>query len=360
MSEFVINPRLIRGAISDLEEVNASVGKVNTRLAGITNQLVIKEVKGSLQEVVQNVEEDNHNVDTLIKKLDQIVQLYIKAESKIMQDRTDSSNIKEIKGGREQSAGKRTPWYKDLDKTVWKTLLDMSGKAGDFGKGAALPIAILKCVIDGDGITGKDIGMVLKGMGNSAMQIITDDGTADIKKLFGLDKFKSLVTDAEAGWLKRSAKTFTGTIKNELSPFETGTKSLNGGKMAGWTFSLVANGFSNYDEYAGGAISGGRAVAETITETLIDIGKGAAITAGVAAGVAALGISAPAVVVGGAAVAVSAVADVVCKGLTGKGVTEWASDGILDFAVEQGKKLSGAISGVKNAVCGWTKKLAVT
>ena len=65
-------------------------------------------------------------------------------------------------------------------------------------------------------------------------------------------------------------------------------------------------------------------------ETGIDIAKGAALAAGVAAGAAALGLAAPAVVVGGVAVAASAVLDYACKQFTGKAVTELVSDTILD------------------------------
>lgn len=91
-------------------------------------------------------------------------------------------------------------------------------------------------------------------------------------------------------------------------------------------------------------------MAETIVETGVDIGKGALLAAGVAAGAAALGLAAPAVVVGGAAVAASWLMDVVCKQLTGESVTEFVSDKILDVGEAVASGVKEAAANVGNAV----------
>jgi hypothetical protein len=264
-------------------------------------------------------------------------------------------------------------------KKIGKSGLDALGKAGTYGKEAALPIAILKNIIDGDGITGKDIGSTIKGMGNSIIGMCDayakEAGelplsTSDIKELAGLTAYKTISTaSTKAGWLAKLENAGTSawsTFKTEISPIvkttsADGTKVVDsvktGTKVAGWALSLIANGFSNYDEYNKGEISKGRAVAETVVETAIDIGKGAAIAAGVAAGCAAIGVAAPAVVVGGIGVGVSLVADIVCENLTGKSVTEATSDLIIDTAAKAGKAISGAAKSTKNAVSGWFSKL---
>jgi len=266
-------------------------------------------------------------------------------------------------------------------KKAGKTGLDALGKADTYGKMAALPIALLKNLIDGDGITGKDIGTTIKGMGNSIIGLGDEYwkfsnkwplSTDDIKELAGLSAYKTITAaSTEAGWLERlqaAGSSAWSTFKAEISPevvdWKTGVKDevKSGTKKAGWVLALIANGFSNYDEYneklgTEEEISRGRVFAEMVTETAIDIGKGAAIAAGTAAAFAAIGVSAPAVVVGGVGVAVSAVADVVCERLTGKGVTELASDAILDAASAVGEAVTGAVDNVKSVVAGWFGKL---
>ena len=174
----------------------------------------------------------------------------------------------------------------------------------------------------------------------------------DWAKALGLNGYKAVSLSQTAGWMGRlqSAKdTFEGALNYEVTG-DTAGNAIKGTKIAGWALALVANGFSNYEEFSKGEITGERAVAETVLETGIDIGKGALLAAGAAAGAAALGIAAPAVVVGGVAVAASAVLDFACKQLTGKAVTELVSDTILDVgeAVINGAK--EVASGIGNAV----------
>lgn len=262
-------------------------------------------------------------------------------------------------------------------KKVGKSGLDVLGKFGTYGKMGALPIALVKNIIDGDGITGKDIGSTIKGMGNTLIGMCDEYSktagkwplsTNDVKELAGLSKYKTInAASAGAGWLERlksSGSSFVDTLKSEVSPVSKTTladgtqvvdKVKTGTKVAGWALSLVANGFSNYDEYGGFT---GRMAAETVTETIIDIGKGAAIAAGVAAGCAAIGFAAPAVVVGGIGIGVSLVADIVCENITGKSVTEFTSDAILDNLPKAAKKATGAATTAKNAVSSWFSKVS--
>ncbi len=264
-------------------------------------------------------------------------------------------------------------------KKTGKAGLDVLGKAGAYGKEAALPIALLKNIIDGDGITGKDIGSTIKGMGNSIIGMCdamkTEAGkwplsTADIKELAGWTDYPTISTaSTKAGWLARleNAGTSAGaTLKKELFPkvkkvADDGKLTVDsvkvGIKVAGWALSLVANGFSNYDEYKKGGIAKERAAAETVTETLVDIGKNAAILAGVAAGCAAIGVAAPVAVVTGIGVGVSFIADIACENLTGKSVTEATSDFILDTASEVGEAVTGAAQSATSAVSGWFDKV---
>ncbi len=159
------------------------------------------------------------------------------------------------------------------------------------------------------------------------------------------------------------------TVKHQLYPSDEKERYFhiyyNERKQTAERENVVANGFSNYEEYtkANGAMSKGRAVAETISETLIDMGKGAALTAGVAA---------PVVVVAGGAVVLSLGIDYVGKAITGDksfSLTEKLSDAILDTGTaalkgagkwlsDIGKQVSGAASKSKGVVCGWKSKVS--
>lgn len=288
--------------------------------------------------------------------------------SKEMPDIKPSVGGKSKKPDKSKSTKKGNAWIKYLKKFS-KSGLDILGKAGAVGGIAGAPIALLKILIDNDGFTSKDIGAIIKGAGTSVIGLVKKKAAKNLDELLGLNAYKT-ITKGKAGWLNRlDAVKTTGvdTLKNELSPVTkidaTGKYTVNGTKVAGWALSLVANGFSNYDEYnkklgTGEEISKSRAVAETVTETLIDIGKGAAITAGIAAGCAAIGVSAPVVVVGGIGVAVSAVADIACENLTGSSVTEFVSDKVLDAAASAGKAAAGAFNSAKKAVSGWFQKIS--
>lgn len=271
--------------------------------------------------------------------------------------------------------GKKNPYADIINylKIAGKLGLDALEKAGTYGKMGALPIALLKNVIDHDGISGKDIGTTIKGMGNTIIGMCDEysktEGkwpisTDDIKELAGLSKYKTIsLESSKAGWLAKVENAgISGweTFSDKISPIKKidGEIEFKGSQVAGWALSLIANGFSNYDEYetklgTSEEISKKRAVAETFTETMIDIGKGAVISAGVAAGFAAIGVAAPAVVVGGVAVGVTVVVDIVCENLTGKKVNEYLSDTILDNVSIVGEKITGGIKTLKSTFAGW-------
>ena len=255
--------------------------------------------------------------------------------------------------------------------------LDVLEEFGEYGKIGALPFSVLKILFDGDGFTAKDVGSVIKGAGKTilgATGVFTSKDKT-IKELAGLTKFETIVSsNAKAGWLGRlkdAGSSYKKTFLDEINPVEktaSGKLNVKGTKVAGWALSLIANGFSNYEECSKGEISAGRAVTETVLETLIDIGKGAAITAGIAAGCALIGFSAPAVVVGGIGVAVSVVAVAICEKLTGEKLTEFVSDKLIDGAVavgkkaaevaaDVGKKIGDGVKRAKNAVSGWIGRL---
>ena len=176
-----------------------------------------------------------------------------------------------------------------------------------------------------------------------------------IKRLFGLNDMFAGHASQASSWSTR----FTNNFHEMKSPFESYTSG--GAKAAfawvGLGLTAISNTISNIDEHKSGKISTKRAVAETITETAIDVGKGWLIGTGVAATVG----SAPVLVVGAITVGVSVGLDWACKKITGavcgeeKGLTETVSDLVLDVgeaAISAGKKVVTSV--VSNVKSGWS------
>lgn len=279
---------------------------------------------------------------------------------------SNNSTIKTLDTGVKKLSAMET--ILKYEKKIGKAEMDILGKFGTYGKQFSFPIALMKNLVDADGITAKDIGSSIKGLGNSVCGIIEysfDKATKSAAELKGLGASPAIhAAKPGAGWLERlncGSSSFADTAKNKISPVsvKSGTKNIDavktGTKVAGWALSLVANGFSNYDEHGGFTK---RMVAETVTETVIDIGKDVAIGAGIALACGAVGFAAPVVVAGGMAVAASTFADIVCESLTNKSVTETVSDFLLDKAIPKTSEfLSGVATSYSNAVCGWINKI---
>lgn len=313
------------------------------------------QIKVRLDRIIQNTDNIESTMRDLQKALENVINQYEYTENTILKnDIFFDVNVEKDELSDNSNSNRFNAVLKDIEKMI----LDIIGKAGPAGKSSSLILAVLKMLIDGDGISGKDIGNLIKGSRNSIIGLMEID-TSDLKKLFGLDECKTIsLQSAKAGWigkLENVKTTFVDTWKDQLSPFKEISKTekvLNGTKIAGWTLDLVANGISNYEEFNGFSE---RMIAETVTETFVDIGKRAAFTA-ITAGAAAL-IGVPALTstlaVGGAAVAASVVADIVCESITEKNLTEFISDELLDRAAER----KDAIKTATNSVAGWLEKI---
>lgn len=380
MTCFKANTRRMSEAAVQIGQVAQRLNNIADCLQGTTSGSGISTasywvIRNRINSMVQSIENEKDRSGAMASALSEAVRLYTSCESVLLEGKLDWSSEEEGKAEGdvvdiESVVSSETHWYDDLPSALGKLVLDVLGTAGQGGKIASLPIALLKILVDGDGFTAKDTGAVVKGLGNSIIGLL--QGKKDsLKELFGLTECKTIVTEASAGWWSNTSESFKKTLSDKLLPFaddvDNGTRTVKGSTIAGWALTLIANGFSNYEEYQNGGISQGRAVAETVSETVIDVLKGAGLTAAVAAGAAFIGINAPVIVVGGVAMAASAVIDYATKQLTGKGFTELVSDGILDLAENVGdwagdaaqsikKKVTGAFSSIGDAVSGWTSK----
>ena len=347
---------------SELEEIRSHIGGSLSKSSGIGKML---------KQESQNIYREFDSIETLSSTLKKISVEYDSAEIKIVQSTSASAKLKNIVG---------TGWnlaeeYYDKGKIK----LDALGKLGTTGKIFSFPISLLKWMLDGapdifhdpkshidilKGIVGTAEGV--SDFGEKLNDYLKHDGTIDYEtlknKFLGTDVYSGIVMDSTAaGWagkLANAKASFSKSLEKGIGIKDEAGK-VQGFKIAGWALSFVSNGISNYDEYKSTpGMTRSRAAAETVTETLIDIGKGAVLSAGVAAASAALGVAAPAVAVGVGAMAASKVLDVACTHLTGKSVTEAVSDLYLDTVEKVAKAKVNAAKNVAKSVSNWIGKVA--
>ena len=117
---------------------------------------------------------------------------------------------------------------------------------------------------------------------------------------------------------------------------------------------------SNLDEQkaSNGTMSNWRVAAETVTETAIDtvLTYGAGIVVGAAVSAVLGPVAVPGIVVTALSGMLISAANVGIKKLTGKSVTEFLSDSILDTGEFVLKSVGNGAKKVTKAVAGWFKK----
>ena len=331
---------------NELKKIKDDVG--NVRTANGISSSSFSTIKKHIRAISAELGNEKSKIGSMCASLQTIRKQYIDCEARII------NNVvrEEVKRTVEEAKGKQ--WYDNIPKDVLKTILDVIGKAGDVGGQLVGLNSILKVIIDNDGFTYKDVGTIFKGTGQwiiNADKLLKKESW-ELSDLFNTATYETINISPQAGWLQRlksAPKAAKDTFAKELIGDSEG-KKISGSKVAGWAVALVANGFSNYEEYSKGEISGERAVAETVVETGIDILKGAAISSALVAGSVAIGLAAPAVVVSGVAMAASTLLDIACKQFTGKKVTEFVSDAILDGGEMLVNGAVKAVSNIGNAV----------
>lgn len=178
-----------------------------------------------------------------------------------------------------------------------------------------------------------------------------------LQRFFGLGKnsgAKAVLRSGRASTASTFGTRLYNNLHNQKGFFEQYNLKKGASaafKWAGAGLTLASNAVSNFDPKSGN--STGRAIAETITETAVDLVKDWGVGLAVSAGVLAVAPAAPAVaIVAATAVATNAI-DYGVKKLTGKSSTELISDCILDTGEKVGKF---AINAGKSVVS-WGKNL---
>ena len=337
MAQFSIKTGQANREIGSEKNLVTDISSVEDKIRGVKTNLRWKvasreQIRNRLGKVLGRAEDCKRDMKGLQKGLEDVVTQYTATENKLLGN-TDEKAVdwKEfitdvvaeggVAGSGLKILGEVVNAVKEPSAENWVSAIkDGWDTAWDLGDN-------VKKITDGTHVSWMDwLGLTaddaLKGIAGSSMS--------------ALDKAKHGAASAGFKHALREFKTPGGCVK----------------AVGGLVLSGIANGISNYQEYGGMT---GRAVAETVTETAVDWGKDILIAAGVTAACAAAGVAAPAIAVGAATVAISVGADWVCKQVTGKGVTELVSDGILDGGTWVVKKAGDGIkagwSGLKN---GWS------
>ena len=328
MSEFIIHPSSVKGSIAEEQRIANQLINVQNSIGSIMNNLQFNiassaMIRARLKKSYSDVYQCRRSVVSMSQALNRSVNKYEQTEKRIC------SNAKVGKpswiGGNEGYSSSQQN-KKDTSKVSKKTVKTKERKA-------KWKDVILK-IISGIGPGGK----IVSGLG----KVVTGDkskyatwGSAIKDIVKGFEKIAKKVKEAKSGvsvnWGKvllggdtyKTGYTFIDNVGIEIgkvSPVSAGASAL-------------ASLFENIDEYQEGGMSKTRFFEETVMETIIDIGKGVLVTAGVsticAAVALAFGFTVPALAVG----VISALAiwgiDLLCQYFTEKKFNDLLGDSLL-------------------------------
>lgn len=343
MAEFTVKPKNMKLTIDEELRLARELSEIESDIRNIGNSLSFRIASGfnlrvRLINASNKASAHRSNMSSMGHSLQSVSNAYERAENTILGNINVGNAKAQSSGVAEESADKG--WLEEN----WEWLKEFAGAVGPVG-GAVAVIGDL-CMTDW-AEAASDFWDTAWDFGDAVKMCKENTDIKWWKALTGLvpDEFLTSISKSNLSWTQRAAHGWDKGIKGTLREF----KNLPGGikQVGGIILSLVGNGVSNYKEWQTGAISTGRAWAETITETAVDWGKDLLIAAGVTAAFAAAGFAAPVLAVGAATVAVSVAADWVCEKITGKGVTELVSDAILDTAEAVGDAVKTGATKIK-------------
>ena len=84
-------------------------------------------------------------------------------------------------------------------------ILGIVEKAGDIGGATAVINAVIKVLMDNDGMSYKDAGSIIKGLGKTIMSSkkLIGNGSVDWIEALGLNAYKAASFSQTAGWMGR-------------------------------------------------------------------------------------------------------------------------------------------------------------
>ena len=336
MAQFSIKPDNAKLAADDEFKWIRELDTIGSDIRTVRNQLGFNvatkaNIRNRLSAAVDSVADCECDMSNMYSALNEVISTYTRSEDKIL------GKLPEV----------------DWADAVW----DVVGKIGivgsvitaikDLATSTEMPAAKWASLANDAWDIGWDVGDLVK-------ECKKNPDVKWWKAIIGADSnsFLKSISKSNLGWQERALHGWDKGIKGTLREFKTASGAVK--QVGGLLLSGVVNGFDNFQEF--GSMESGRFWAETVTETAVDWGKDILIGAGVTAAFAAAGVAAPVVAVGAATVAVSVAADWICEAVTGKDLTEFVSDGIIDLVGNGVKRVKEEASALwRNVKNGWNK-----
>lgn len=361
MAQFSVKTNNTKSTIETENDLARELANIESEIRGVRNSLGFQvaskaNIQTRLNNTANKVSEHKAGMNIMSAALQNTVNRYEHAENTIIGNiNVGNAKIQNVSGDYDVSGGydeskeeKKESKYLDV---LWKAV-------GAFGAGGKVVSTVGKFLTSDKEPAAKWAGLFYDGwktgwkIGDAVEKCKENTNVKWWKELFGInsDSVLTSIPKTNTDWKSRAVQGWGKKVDKSVEELKTvkgvGTIALSG----------IKNAVSNYKEYmdSGGKMSVGRAVAETVTETAVDWGKDLMIGAAVTAGFAAAGVAAPVFMVGGATVLISAGVDWVSEKVTGKKLTEAASDFILDTVETGAKKVKEKATALWNGISsGW-------
>lgn len=396
-----VSPSALSSMSETLRNSSSKVGRIESDFSGVVRMLdwdvrSASDIQRRMDRIDSDLDDESRRLNnmcnflTLAKRKYASLNTGTKTTVKLSTDQVRTNGIGDSTAMFKASADVEVEESKS--RSIGSTVNKIIGKMGHLGNLVSFLTKPVASWIDSGvfkvGVTGaasvaslmKDTNSTIKGLvewhkSNKNLNLLArmDPVKAKqvcAKRLFGLNdmyagkasSFGWSKLPASASWFQKASSTsgwgsrFYNNFHKLKGPLDGYT---SGGAKAvfawfGLALTAITNGISNFDEYKSGKISKGRAVAETLTETAVDVTKGWLIGSAVAAGVAATIGSAPVLVVGAITVGVTIGLDWACKKLSGKflGEEKGLTETVSDFLLDTGKAICSAglkvVSGISS------------
>lgn len=346
MSEFSIKSNILSAKEKELDAIAKKLLKysrdIDRKRSSIDYNTRSKaKLNSTLSNIASNVENCSNKSSVMSDRLSQAVRLYETTEKEIANVEFKSS------GSTRKLSGEKT----EESNWAWEALKKFLKKGGFFGGAFGIVEGVLDFI---DSVNAGSLGEIFKSAVGVAKPVYSAT-SGFLKKLKNMKKVKHLLPDetykkswwdsilgltdyyGKGGVGKASvAKSFSKRLKTNLK--NSWKKEIGKGMAVSAIFSGLVNIAENFSEAYNGEMTWDRAIKEVVGETAVDVLSGAAITAGVAAVLAATPIGAPAILVGGVSVLISMGLDGITKHFTNgeKDFSELFSDTVIDFGEKIG------------------------
>lgn len=315
MSKFEVKPDELTKYAGALDEYSRLLGNIGNDVMNVKSRLdfsqdIQRTVNRSLESIVAAIQKESSGCGNMSSGLTKVASNYRKTEEQIC-GKAKISWDAVVKGSGTKSDESKDNSF-DIPEWLYKIAISAAGPAG----------VVVDSIRQGvEGEWGKVSSDLLKLVGGAVKN--SDGSKIDWGKWF------DIAASDKTPWEQA-----VGKYTIDFSSWKNSVSTA-----CNWAAQIAASAYSNYQEFGNFAT---RFWEETAAETLLKVGEGVLVTAGVSALIAAAGISAPALAVGAAAAGVTVLVDwgldSIVSWATGGTQTSWV-EAASDFICDTGEKV---------------------